>query len=61
MTAPVRQKMQRYVDEHPRGKHGQILYDLQADFGIDPHTVEAILPTYMVRYRRYGQFAEHAA
>ncbi len=32
-----------------------------ADLGIDPHTVESILPSYMVRYRRYGQFAEHAA
>ena len=32
-----------------------------ADLGIETHTVEAILPSYMVRYRRYGQFAEHAA
>lgn len=32
-----------------------------ADLGVDPATVEAILPSYMVRYRRYGQFAEHAA
>ena len=32
-----------------------------ADFGIEPRTVEAILPTYMVRFRRYGQFAEKHA
>lgn len=32
-----------------------------ADFDIEPHTVESILPSYMARYRRYGQFAEHAA
>lgn len=32
-----------------------------ADLGISPTTVEAILPSYMVRFRRYGQFAEHAA
>jgi NADH dehydrogenase len=29
-----------------------------ADLGVSPHTVESILPSYMVRYRRYGQFAE---
>jgi uncharacterized protein YbjT (DUF2867 family) len=31
-----------------------------ADLGVKPHTVESILPSYMVRYRKYGQFAEHA-
>ncbi|MEO1135437.1 MAG: complex I NDUFA9 subunit family protein [Pseudomonadota bacterium] len=30
-----------------------------ADLGVEPETVEAILPSYMVRYRRYGQFTEH--
>ncbi|WP_207764925.1 complex I NDUFA9 subunit family protein [Hyphococcus luteus] len=32
-----------------------------ADLGVEPDTLEAILPSYMVRYRKYGQFAEHAA
>lgn len=32
-----------------------------ADLGVEPDTVEAVLPSYMVRYRKYGQFAEHAA
>ena len=31
------------------------------DFGISPVTVEAVLPTYMVRFRKYGQFAEVTA
>ena len=31
------------------------------DFGIAPVTVEAVLPTYMVRFRKYGQFAEVTA
>jgi Sulfotransferase family len=35
MTDTVRNKMKRYVEEHPRGKHGQILYDLEQDFGIE--------------------------
>jgi len=31
------------------------------DFGVSPSTVEAILPSYMVRFRKYGQFAETPA
>lgn len=45
-------------------KHDNIVGDgvkTLADLGIEPHTVEAVLPTYMVRYRRYGQFAEMEA
>jgi NADH dehydrogenase len=30
------------------------------DLGITPETVEAIAPSYLVRYRRYGQFHETA-
>lgn len=32
-----------------------------ADLGITPHTVESVLPSYMVRYRKYGQFTEQSA
>ncbi len=31
-----------------------------ADLGVTPHAAEAILPTYLYRYRKYGQFAERA-
>ena len=31
------------------------------DFGITPTMVEAVLPTYLVRFRKYGQFTEKAA
>jgi hypothetical protein len=27
------------VAENPRGKHGQVVYDLRADFGIEPAEV----------------------
>jgi uncharacterized protein YbjT (DUF2867 family) len=30
-----------------------------ADLETDAHSVESVLPSYMVRYRKYGQFAEH--
>lgn len=32
-----------------------------ADLGIEPRTVEAIVPGYLVRFRKYGQFAEKLA
>lgn len=32
-----------------------------ADLGIEPKTVESILPGYMARFRKYGQFAEKTA
>ncbi len=32
-----------------------------ADLEINPQTVESILPSYMVRYRKYGQFTERTA
>jgi NADH dehydrogenase len=32
-----------------------------ADLGVAPTTVEAIVPAYLVRFRKYGQFAERMA
>ncbi len=31
------------------------------DLGVAPKTVESIVPAYLVRFRKYGQFAERAA
>ncbi len=36
LTAQARTEMQQFVEAHPRGKHGTIVYDLKEDFGIDP-------------------------
>lgn len=36
LTKQARAEMQQFVDEHPRGKHGQVQYNLKEDFGIDP-------------------------
>jgi len=35
----TRSSMKQYIDDHPRGRHGKIVYDLQADFGIDRDAV----------------------
>lgn len=32
-----------------------------ADLGIEPETLEAVVPRYLGRFRKYGQFAERAA
>jgi hypothetical protein len=36
MTASARAQLQQFIADHPRGKHGRIVYDLQEDFGFDP-------------------------
>lgn len=36
MTAEARGSLDRYMADNPRGKHGRIVYDLEADFGVDP-------------------------
>ncbi|NJM91190.1 MAG: hypothetical protein HC863_02765 [Myxococcales bacterium] len=45
------------MDLRPGGADVGVIGDL----GIPPTTVEAILPSYMVRFRKYGQFAERMA
>lgn len=39
MTSEAAGQLQRFMDEHPRGKHGRIVYDLEADFGVSPDTL----------------------
>ncbi|WP_372799580.1 sulfotransferase [Litorivivens sp.] len=39
MTDTARRQLQSFIDNHPRGKHGRIVYDLQGDFGIDPEAL----------------------
>lgn len=46
MTPAVRDAMKRYMGEHSRGKHGQVVYDMKADFGIDPAAVREQLGFY---------------
>jgi len=50
MTESVRHAMRHYGETHPRGKHGQILYDLQGDFGIDPQALRGRLGFYYDKF-----------
>ena len=35
LTDQARAQMQQFIDSHPRGKHGKLVYDLKGDFGLD--------------------------
>ncbi|MDH3705324.1 MAG: sulfotransferase, partial [Acidimicrobiia bacterium] len=48
-TSEVRAHMATFMAEHPRGKHGSVLYDL-GDFGIDPAERRAALGFYVDRF-----------
>jgi hypothetical protein len=36
MTAEAREQITGYLAGDPRGKNGRVIYDLRADFGIEP-------------------------
>ena len=50
LTPAARATFQRYLDEHPRGKEGQVVYDLRADFGVDPAALRERYRFYMERF-----------
>ena len=36
LTEQARQQLQDFIVRHPRGKYGQVIYDLPGQFGVDP-------------------------
>ncbi|QFU75903.1 sulfotransferase [Halioglobus maricola] len=36
MTAEAERDLKSFIENHPRGKHGRVVYDLAEDFGVDP-------------------------
>jgi hypothetical protein len=50
MTAQARNEIQTYLREHPRGKDGQVVYDVRKDFGADPVALRAPYGFYMDRF-----------
>ena len=36
LTEYARAEMREFIEAHPRGKHGTVVYNLKEDFGIDP-------------------------
>jgi hypothetical protein len=49
MTEAARAEIQRYLDDHQRGKHGAIDHDLRRDFGADPEELRRRFSFYVDR------------
>jgi hypothetical protein len=50
MTNEARAQIAAYNESHPRGKDGQVVYDLRGDFGAEPEAVRAGFDFYLDRH-----------
>jgi hypothetical protein len=50
LTPEIRQVMEQRLRENPRGKHGQLVYHLKRDFGLDAATIRQRFATYIERF-----------
>lgn len=50
MTDDARAELEAYMVDNPRGKHGRIVYDLVADFGVDPDALRSRFEFYYARF-----------
>lgn len=50
LTSSVRHRFQTYLDGNPRGKHGQIRYNLQGHFGVSPEELRSRFDFYFQRF-----------
>ena len=50
MTEEARGQLRRFLEEHPRGKHGRIVYDLREDFGVEPTQLRERFAFYFDRF-----------
>lgn len=50
MTPRARRALADFMAENPRGKFGRVVYDLQADFGVDPAALRERFDFYFERF-----------
>ncbi len=50
MTSGARAELGAFVTANPRGKHGQLVYDLKGDFGLEPAEVRKRFGAYLSRF-----------
>jgi Sulfotransferase family len=50
MTPDASAELQQFIDDHPRGKHGRIVYDLKADFGVEPEELRQRFESYFKQF-----------
>lgn len=51
MSPAARAQLDAFVAANPRGKHGQLVYDLRGDFGLEPSEVRRRFSNYIERFR----------
>ena len=49
-TNEARSQIDGYMDAHPRGKDGQVVYDVRADFDAEPEEIRSGFDFYMDRF-----------
>ncbi len=50
VTEAARSELQAFIDAHPRGKEGRVIYDLRGDFGIEPAALRERFDFYFQRF-----------
>jgi hypothetical protein len=50
MTPTAESEIQAYLDSHARDRHGQLEYDLEADFGLNPAKLRERFAAYSMRF-----------
>jgi hypothetical protein len=50
LTPKARAQLDVFMTANPRGKHGQLGYDLRGDFGLDPDAVRSRFGYYFDRF-----------
>jgi hypothetical protein len=50
MTGAARARLQAFMDAHPRGRDGRVVYDLQGDFGVEPSALRERFAFYFERF-----------
>jgi hypothetical protein len=50
MTRGARAQLDAFMAANPRGKHGQVIYDLKGDFGLEPAAVRKRFGDYIERF-----------
>ncbi len=55
MTPTARAEQGAFLAANPRGKHGQVIYDLRGDFGLEPSQVRKRFRAYVERFGVRGE------
>jgi hypothetical protein len=50
VTEHARSELQQFIAAHPRGRHGQVVYNLREDFGVEPASLRQRFEAYCRRF-----------